>query len=401
MRSLLSWLRRLPILPVLLTAQATAATLIPPPAAPLQAQVGGLVTLPLQAPAPTLCSSPQPPLRLQLSGFPTGLTPVGCDSTSATPSVTFHLSPETAGSDQAADRGWQMILRNPWRDHPQDFVRLFSATLHSADGTQLQPAQPLQLQLVTPARLGFGLLLIIATWAVLAHFGRHSSMLRDSNSTATDLDRPYSLSRVQMAWWFGLVFTAYVFIWLMTWDWVPITATTLSLLGISGATGLVAHGIDQSPPTPGQPRRTVSGTAGFFRDILTDVNGITLARLQLVIWNASLGGLFLAQVLGNLRIPELDPSTLALLGLSASAYVGFKVPEQQNPSSPNGSTTTSQPPFPAASPVADTAAGPHPLPSPTAMSIPAAFSASFSTEEGNYTARPPSPAEDPKRAYGV
>lgn len=326
----------------------------PPPPAPLQASVGGLLTLPLQHPNQALCgSSTTPsPLRLHLSGFATGLTPVGCDASSDRPSVTFRLSPETAGSNPVADSGWEMILRNPWSTHRAQFVRQFDASLLNAEGAAIQPSQPLQLTLVTPGRLAFGLLLIAGAWALLFHYGRRSSMLRDSNSTASDLARPYSLSRVQMAWWFGLVFTAYVFIWVMIRDWVALTPSTLGLLGISGATSLIATGIDQ--PGSGKPR-TVDGTAGFCRDILTDVNGITLARLQMVIWNLALGGLFLGQVVANLRIPELDSSTLALLGLSASAYVGFKLPEQQTPAS--GATEGSQPEAPPSLPADDPKAG--------------------------------------------
>jgi hypothetical protein len=364
-----------------LSAQAAPAPAPAPsptaPAAPLQANIGGELRLPLSGAAASLCPQSST-LRLQLSGYATGLTPVGCDSDAAHPTVTFQLSPETAGNDQAVSRGWQTILGKPWSSHRNDFIRQFNATVHDANGQAVQPGLPLNLQLVTAKRLDFGLLLIAAMWAILIHFGRHSSMLRDSNSTASDLQRPYSLSRVQMAWWFGLVFTAYVLIWMMTWDWVPLTTTTLSLLGISSATGLVAAGIDQPG---GKQARTVDGTAGFLRDILTDINGITLARLQMVIWNASLGSLFLVQVLADLRIPELDPSTLALLGLSAGAYVGFKVPEQQNPTPATDSST------PQSSSPADTVAT-----TPTAATA---------VSEGNLSSAPPLPADDPKAGYGV
>jgi len=42
-----------------------------------------------------------------------------------------------------------------------------------------------------------------------------------------------------------------------------------------------------------------------------------------------LGVFFLARVFTDLKMPTFDATTLGLLGISAGAYVGFKVPEKQ------------------------------------------------------------------------
>jgi hypothetical protein len=322
------------LLPSLAHAQPANTT-----AVPLSAGIGQWLTIPLTQPDPALCASSgtPPALSLRLNGLDTGLPAVGCDGTADHPSVTYRLSPQTAGGNSGVDAAWQAILHNPWHTDQGHFVRSFELKLLKSDGTAVQKSQTLLLTLVTPQRLYAALALIAAVWLLLCLAGRRSSLLRDSNSNASGLARPYSLARVQMAWWFALVFAAYVLIWTLTRDWVPLTSTTLALLGISGATGLAASGIDQSAGGAGTPR-TVPASAGFFTDILTDVNGITLARLQLLLWNVTLGLVFLSQVFADLRVPDFDTSTLGLLGLSAGAYVGFKVPEQQAAAGTTGSS---------------------------------------------------------------
>ena len=68
-------------------------------------------------------------------------------------------------------------------------------------------------------------------------------MLRDVGPQPTGVNKrrkanrkPFSLGRTQMAFWFFLVITSYVFIWMVTGDVNTITGTVLGLIGIS------AHG---------------------------------------------------------------------------------------------------------------------------------------------------------------
>ena len=68
----------------------------------------------------------------------------------------------------------------------------------------------------------------------------------------------------------------------------------------------------------------------FWRDILTDANGITLHRFQIVIWTAVLGTLFVYGVYRDLTMPEFSGTLLALMGISSGTYLGFKIPERQN-----------------------------------------------------------------------
>ena len=67
----------------------------------------------------------------------------------------------------------------------------------------------------------------------------------------------------------------------------------------------------------------------WLSDLLTDANGISFHRLQMVIWTFVLGIVFIQQVLSNLALPDFDATLLALMGISSGTYLGFKLPEQQ------------------------------------------------------------------------
>jgi hypothetical protein len=67
----------------------------------------------------------------------------------------------------------------------------------------------------------------------------------------------------------------------------------------------------------------------FFDDILTDVNGSSFHRLQMLVWTLVLGMLFVYSVWKRLSMPEFDTALLALQGITAGTYLGFKLPEKQ------------------------------------------------------------------------
>jgi hypothetical protein len=74
---------------------------------------------------------------------------------------------------------------------------------------------------------------------------------------------------------------------------------------------------------------TKPSSAGFKKDLLTDVNGITLHRFQMVVWTIVLGVIFLISVYRDLAMPKFSMTLLALMGISAVTYLGFKIPERQ------------------------------------------------------------------------
>lgn len=152
-----------------------------------------------------------------------------------------------------------------------------------------------------------------------------SDVLRDAAAPPATGRKPYSLSRVQAAWWFFLILTSYLFIGLITGDYsTVITGTVLVLLGISAGTVLgsttidAARPVDPVAPPPTKPSR------GWWMDILSDDTGVNFHRFQLATWTLVLGIIFVQHVYNGLAMPQFDTALLGLMGLSAGTYLGLK-----------------------------------------------------------------------------
>ena len=145
---------------------------------------------------------------------------------------------------------------------------------------------------------------------------------------------PYSLARTQMAFWFFMVITAFVLIWMIIGDTDTITQGVLVLIGISAGTALGATAIDSSKrqntpdPAAGEESR------GFLNDILSDGTGVSFHRFQIVVWTIVLGFIFSRRVLNHLTMPEFGTNLLTLMGISSGTYLGLKLPEQFAPAAP-------------------------------------------------------------------
>ncbi len=197
---------------------------------------------------------------------------------------------------------------------------------------------------------------------------------------------PYSLGRCQMAFWFTLTVVSFFFIWLITDAYNIISTTVLALIGISAGTSLSAAVIDnnkstdllnqtlavqeeaakltisipalqssianppigaivadlQSQLATQQARAaqiptliannkallTPQSSKGFLNDVLADANGISFHRLQMFVWTFVLGLIFIYSVWKSLSMPDFNATLLALQGLTAGTYLGFKFPEK-------------------------------------------------------------------------
>jgi len=237
-------------------------------------------------------------------------------------------------------------------------------------------------------------------------YGR-TTLLRDSRPP-NPLDgklRPYSLAKVQVAWWFFIVIGSFLLIRLITGEFT-MTEQALILIGIGTGTALGASMIDSSKRTsadneletlrPQEARleaeldlldqqiadtqNAIAANAaatdaekavlqtdrdslaakgieraekheklealkqkiadaqaglqkpvstGFWDDLVTDVDGPSFHRFQMIVWTVILGVLFLVGVYRDLAMPEFSGTMLALMGISAGTYLGFKVPERQ------------------------------------------------------------------------
>ena len=193
-----------------------------------------------------------------------------------------------------------------------------------------------------------------------------------------------------MAFWFMLIFSTFILLFLLLGDANTISAQALALMGISGTTALAAVAVDvqkdspadavnrglralglhdyddvcrvrkeiadrsaelaaTTPPKPArvhqlqgeiQDRNNILRTyedrirpfvsEGWFADMTTDLNGAALHRLQVFCWTLVLGAIFLYSVWRDLAMPEFNGPLLTLLGISSAGYIGFKIPESNS-----------------------------------------------------------------------
>jgi hypothetical protein len=277
------------------------------------------------------------------------------------------------------------------------------ASLPGKDGRNIK----VNLVVVPPGPFTLWLLFFALILIVFLVLAVKSNLLRDAGPTPTPGERlPYSLARVQAAWWFFLVLAAYLLIGLIMRDFIaPLTGTVLAQLGISAGTAVGSAFVDKSKATPADDaksaqaaqdlntqatgltdklkeaeeklkqakenetkanatdvnakakaqsaasdaktdmdtlssaikekesllKRTRGESEQFILDILSDANGVTFHRFQIVAWTLTLGIIFVYKVYQSLAMPDFDPSLLALMGISSGTYLGMKIPEATVP----------------------------------------------------------------------
>jgi hypothetical protein len=92
----------------------------------------------------------------------------------------------------------------------------------------------------------------------------------------------------------------------------------------------------------------LQSSGNILKDIVTDANGdYNIHRVQIVIWTAILGLIFIYEVIVNFKFPEFDETLLTLQGISSATFLGLKAQgeekkEPQNQTGEAGSQTTSQ-----------------------------------------------------------
>ena len=248
------------------------------------------------------------------------LQPTLCDGPEGT--ILFQLHNLDLFEDDAHHGGWRALIDSrahltwtianvtvAWRDEPP--LR-----------TAIRGEDAAIVILVSPSSALLSLTGALAGAALLWMFAISSTLLRVAGSTAA-MPGPWSLRRVQAAWWFVVVFTSWEVLAAFTRDIPPIGTTSLLLLGIAGGTysaQIVVPGVeDDAPPTT--PKR------GFLGDLVSDANGPVLHRVQLVVWSIALGIAFLYLSVSEVHMPELDPTLLGLMGLSAAGYLSGKTRE--------------------------------------------------------------------------
>ena len=180
------------------------------------------------------------------------------------------------------------------------------------------------------------------------------SILRDTRGGI------YSLGRAQIAFWLLLVLACLISIYFITGSLEFLPPQVLILLGISSATSFAANIVGNAKTSglhdekkelvaarsvdaalfaagSGQARLDkvtralapkTSSARNFFVDICSDGEGVSIYRVQVVMFTMTLGVVFVWTVCQVVAMPEFPTQLLTLLGLSNSTYVALKVPEK-------------------------------------------------------------------------
>lgn len=216
--------------------------------------------------------------------------------------------------------------------------------------------------------------LYAALLAVLISLAVKTSIIRDPCPDLAVAQRPFSLGKAQMAFWFIIVLPCFFFIWLITGSTESLTGSTLILLSISTMTTLISGYVDKSkddkenaeqtaqenklreageqlkvvPPEAQAKLRAEMEEAndrlsqiksqappaasqksqGFIKDILRDSYGVNLHRFQCAVWTGVLGAIFFSTTFCSLAMPDFSGTLLTLLGISNGTYVALKWPEK-------------------------------------------------------------------------
>jgi len=152
-----------------------------------------------------------------------------------------------------------------------------------------------------------------------------------------DIPKPFSLARSQLAVWTAVIGCSYLYMELCKCSGVPVTVidkTLLGLMGISAATAAAGNVIDNNA-TPDQ-QAAPSPSEGFFKDIMSDQNGINIHRFQNVVWTLIAVTLYLSQIpeVACGHLPTLDPTLVSLTAISSVTYLGLKINENVPPAIP-------------------------------------------------------------------
>jgi len=294
----------------------------------------------------------------------------------ATNQLIFHLTRNATDKD-----GWAQLL-----GRPRGFEKQVEVSVGQVDTYPLATdVDDFTLIVILKGRALFTLLSVLALAMGLFYLAKNTNILKDNTPKIGNLPRPFSLARSQMALWFLLTMIAMVVIWAITGGLDGPTASVLSLIGIGSGTALgaalVESGKESKDDAADQVQLTQAhqdwktldtglkaareklktGTdaeakkllatdlegvieqrtalvqnlsaegyvsEGFVQDILSDRNGVSFHRFQMVVLTLLLGFVFLVDVFQKLAMPEFDGTLLSLMGISSGTYLGFKFPEK-------------------------------------------------------------------------
>jgi len=180
--------------------------------------------------------------------------------------------------------------------------------------------------------------------AIVLLFNIKYDLLRDDS--ILDTKKTYSYARTQLAWWTVIVLSGFVAT-ILKYNVIPdLSDGVVYLLGISSATIISARISDNSDKDRKDSDQNIQNARGknFLLDILSDKNGVSIHRLQAVLFNIAIGFWFIKTTIQNLNThdlyinyicPDISPNNLLLMGISAGTYVALKTSENKSSATNN------------------------------------------------------------------
>ncbi|MBT9466139.1 hypothetical protein [Hydrogenophaga sp.] len=262
----------------------------------------------------------------------TGVTPLAVDLGQGR--LQFHLRITEQNRDT-----WTHLLS------PLTFQRAvgFSVGLEQVDpfATDLTPTSRRALLTVINWRWLLAAVLTVATFSMaFCALAMHTTLLMERyKSPDGRLSHRFSLAKVQLALWFFVIFGAFLVIWLATGNFDTLNSSILSTLSISAGTALGDTFVKAAGPSTATSAPQAAQTdiflaprwtaQRFMRELVSDDEGCSIARFQMLAWTVALVIVFLADVFDDLQMPVFGPELLYLLGLSTGTYVAHRLPEMQ------------------------------------------------------------------------
>ncbi|WP_167407610.1 hypothetical protein [Nostoc flagelliforme] len=145
----------------------------------------------------------------------------------------------------------------------------------------------------------------------------------------------YSLGRAQFLWWLAIIVFGYLFLLIgrglfrRTWEFIPLSGFGYTFL-ISLATLVTAQATSEIRGSKG------SGEVNpGWSDLVVHGGVVALERVQQIVWNLIIGIAFIVIILATYptasSFPTIPSELLALIGISATGYIGGKAIRKPGP----------------------------------------------------------------------
>lgn len=182
--------------------------------------------------------------------------------------------------------------------------------------------------------------------------GKYTMLLREDITVASGInraqqkaaayrDRPYSLSKVQLGVWTVVISSAYLYLTLFKsgCSEIAMNKTAVVLMGIFAGTAISSRIIDKSSAVSMLSGDQQQPSRGFFTDILSDHNGVSIHKFQHVLWTLIAIVIYLyrlSEINTGCLLPELGDTLLTLTGISSATYVVMHSGKSEIPDPPPG-----------------------------------------------------------------